>query len=94
MKIRLAAAVLLSLAPLLAEADERQDYYHRAAATDLAVFRSLDRNGDGVVTAEEARGDVHFGSRFNDIDINRDGVVTLEELRRYIRLRYGVEPPA
>ena len=71
-------------------ADDRETYSRRAAETDLATFRLLDLNRDGVLTPEEVQPDLNFGPRFNDIDINRDGVITREELRRYIERTYGV----
>ena len=49
----------------------------RAAGGGLADrFKQLDRNGDGKVSAEEARG----FSGFTEADANGDGFVTLDEL--------------
>ena len=75
-------------------ADERTEYYQRAAERDVASFHALDTNHAGSVTRQDTLGDLDFGPRFTDMDINRDGVVTFEELSRYIRLHYGVEVPA
>jgi hypothetical protein len=83
-------AIVLVLAMSAAVADDRETYNRRAAETDLAAFRLLDLNRDGVLTFDEVRADVDFAPRFNDMDINRDGVVTREELRRYIEQAYGV----
>lgn len=83
-------AIPLMLATTAAMANDREDYNRRAAETDLAAFRLLDLNRDGVLTPEEVQPDLNFGPRFNDIDINRDGVITREELRRYIEQAYGV----
>ena len=88
----IALALLMPAATMAA--DLRTEYYERAAATDMAAFRALDIDRNGVVTRSETRGDVDFGPRFDDIDINRDGIVTLEELRRYIGQHYGVSAPA
>jgi hypothetical protein len=74
-----------------AGADDRADYQRRAAASDTALFQSLDRDSDGRVTLSEARGDLNLGPRFGDMDINRDGVVTTEELQRYIGKHYGIQ---
>jgi hypothetical protein len=43
-------------------------------------FKRLDRNGDGKLTTEEAKG----VPRFRGADLNGDGVVTLEEAKRSI----------
>ncbi len=69
------------------------DYLRRAAQQDEASFRVLDRDQDGRLTLEEARGNNDWQARFNDIDINRDGVITREELARYIAARYGIALP-
>jgi Ca2+-binding EF-hand superfamily protein len=82
------AIVLLASMSVLAE--DRETYNRRAAETDLAAFRVLDLNRDGVLTFEEVRAEINFAPRFNDIDTDRDGVVTREELRRYIDRTYGV----
>lgn len=73
-----------------AGADDRSAYNRRAAETYVALFKSLDRNGDATVTRAEAGGDLNFVPYFDDMDINRDGIVTMEELRRYIEMRYDV----
>ena len=86
-----ALTVLLAMA-MSAGADDRSDYNRRAAARDLELFHSLDRNLDGVVTRAEAQGDVNFLPRFNDMEMDMDGVVTLAELHRYLERQYGVRP--
>lgn len=83
----MAIVLLLSTSVL---ADDRETYSRRAAEADLAAFRVLDLNRDGVLTRDEVLADLNFGPRFNDIDINRDGVITPEELRRYLEQAYGV----
>ena len=92
MKLGIWLAAALAAMMSTAVADDRESYNRRAAEADLASFRALDLNRDGVLTPEEVRGDLGFGPRFNDIDINRDGVVTPAELRRYIEQTYGVTP--
>jgi EF hand domain-containing protein len=83
-------AMVLVLATSAAAADDRETYNRRAAETDLAAFRLLDLDRDGVLTFDEVRGDLNVGPRFNDMDIDRNGVVTREELRRYLEQAYGV----
>lgn len=82
--------LVLLLATSAAVADDREAYNRRAAESDLAAFRLLDLNRDGVLTPDEVRADLNFGPRFADIDTDRNGVVTREELRRYIERAYGV----
>jgi Ca2+-binding EF-hand superfamily protein len=73
-----------------ASADDRADYNKRAAERFVSLFQSLDRNGDGVVTRDEAKGDLTFVPRFDDMDIDRNGIVSAEELRRFIEAQFGV----
>lgn len=83
------AMVVLLLSALTAGADDRTLYNERVAARITALFQSLDRNADGVVTREESHGDLNFTPRFADMDINSDDNVTSEELQRYIEQRYA-----
>jgi hypothetical protein len=93
MKIRsmyqIGALVLLLACAMGAGADDRSEYNRRAAARDLSLFHSLDRNGDGAVTRLEARGDINFLPRFDDMEVDMDGVVTTVELHRYLEQQYG-----
>jgi Ca2+-binding EF-hand superfamily protein len=83
------ALVLLAACAAGAGADDKSEYKRRAAARDLSLFQSLDRNTDGAVTRQEAHGDINFLPRFNDMDIDMDGVVTTVELHRYLEQQYG-----
>lgn len=87
-----AALVLLAAFAMGAGADDKSEYERRAAARDLSLFQSLDRNGDGAVTRLEAQGDINFLPRFNDMEVDMDGVVTTAELQRYLEQQYGVRP--
>ena len=73
-------------------ADDRETYNRRAAAADAALFQQLDRDRDGRLSREEARGDLNLGPRFDDMDVNRDGIVTREELGVYLQQTFGVVP--
>ena len=88
---RAGALVLLMACAMSAGADDKSEYNRRAAAHDLSLFHSLDRNGDGAVTRLEARGDVNFLPRFDEMEVNMDGVVTAAELQRYLEQQYGVK---
>ena len=89
-KHKAAVIVLLSALSPAAPADDRMDYNERVAARLVALFQSLDRNADDVVTRDESRGDLNLGPRFADMDINSDGNVTRKELQRYNEQPYGV----
>jgi hypothetical protein len=89
-KHKVVTVLLLSALSVPALADDRTDYNERVAARLVALFQSLDRNGDDVVTREESRGDLDLGPRFADMDINSDGNVTRKELQRYNEQPYGV----
>jgi hypothetical protein len=49
-----------------------------ASAQDRSQFRGLDRNGDGVITRAEWRGN---NRSFRNHDLNGDNVITREEMR-------------
>ena len=87
--LRAGVLVFLAACAAGAGADDEIEYNRRAAARDFALFQSLDRNANGVVTRLEARGDVNFLPRFDDMEVDMNGVVTTAELRRYLEQRYG-----
>lgn len=87
---QIGVSVLLATCAVGAGADDKSEYNRRAAARDLSLYQSLDRNADGAVTRLEAHGDINFLPRFDDMDINRDGVVTMAELHRYLGQQYEV----
>jgi hypothetical protein len=67
----------------------KAEYDRRNAERYRGLFAWLDTNGDRVVTAAEAHGDLDFGVVFDDMDIDRDGRVTERELNRHIEQRFG-----
>ena len=69
--------------------DDRLEYERRVGERYATLFESLDRNRDGLVTREEAHGDLNFIPSFDDIDTNRNSAVTRHELRSYLERRYG-----
>ena len=92
MKVYVAAAVLLATGVSVWANAEKAGYYQRAAQTDMALFRELNRAGNGLLTKVDIRGDMRLGTRFDDIDINRDEIVTPQEMKVYIEKTYGVIP--
>ena len=91
MRIATLAAVLLAVHCMPAWAqDDQAAYNERAARTDMAQYRELDRAGKGLLAREDTRSDLNLGPRFDDIDTNRDGIVTQQEMRTYIERKYGV----
>lgn len=92
MKIMVMAAAALLLAHGVSAGANGVEaaYKQRAARTDLALFRELDRAGSGYLNRKDVRGDLNLGPRFDDIDTNRDEIVTLQEMQVYIEKMYGV----
>ena len=90
--MRFLLALMFAALAAPAWADDRETYNRRAAAADAALFQQLDRDRDGRLSREEARGDLNLGPRFDDMDVNRDGIVTREELGSYLQQTYGVVP--
>ena len=86
-------AVCLALAACAlsaAAADPKAEYELRNAERYVALFTTLDRNLNGVVSRAEANGDLNFMPRFDEIDINRDGLVTGPELQRFVEQQHGL----
>jgi hypothetical protein len=82
MKSMLFAATALAAA--VASAQMPPEYLKRVADGYRASLKASDRDGDGVVTREEVRGDLTLEARFDDIDINRDGRITPDEAERFL----------
>ena len=87
-----AAALPLAICVNVRANDDEARYNQRAAQTDMALFRELNRAGNGLLTKEDVRGDMRLGTRFDDIDTNRDGIVTQQEMQAYVEKTYGVIP--
>lgn len=77
-----AAASLVVGGAALAQAPD--EYAKRVAENYRAAFKQADRNADGAVTRDEARGDLLFLPQFDAMDIDRDGRVTAAELERFL----------
>lgn len=73
---RMFAATALSVACSLALAASTD-----AVAPARAGVNSLDRNGDGLVSRDEASGHPRLAQSFDQIDANKDGLLNADELR-------------
>lgn len=83
-RARAACALLSMLAAIAAAQGPPADYAARLAHRHRAAFALDDRDKDGKLTREEAKGDILLETWFNDIDANRDGVITTAELERFL----------
>ena len=86
---RLVMAVATACLTQAAVADERLEYERRVGERYAVLFETLDRNRDGLVTREEAQGDLNFIPSFDSIDTNRNSAVTRQELLSYLEHRFG-----
>lgn len=56
-----------------------------------AAFKSLDVDGDGLVSKAEAAGNAEVTGAFDRADRNRDGKLSAAEYERYIKLKARAE---
>ena len=54
-----------------------------AAGSKADTFKTLDKDGDGQVTAEEAAGDATVNSHFSALDKNADGKISADEFKAH-----------
>ncbi len=87
--LRSVVAAALTVCAQAGFPNDQLDYERRVGSRFATLFESLDLNRDGMVSREEARGDLNFIPSFDDIDFNRDALVTRDELRAYLERRYG-----
>ena len=87
MNTRILVAVALSAAFSVAS----------AASTDGSPapargFSSLDKNGDGVISRDEAAAHPRLANSFDRIDTNKDGVLSQDELRAAHQAHHADRP--
>jgi len=66
-----------------------------AASTDGSPargFASLDKNGDGVISRDEAAAHPRLAESFDRIDTNKDGVLSQDELRAARQAHHADRP--
>lgn len=83
--VSILAALGIASAALLAYADpaaQPADAPHHHHAHGL---KSLDTNGDGLISREEAQAAPGLATNFDAIDANHDGQLSREELRAYMK---------
>lgn len=59
-----------------------------ATATQMPEFSTLDANGDGAISQEEAKNQVSLSAIFGDVDANKDGKL---DSREYAEARNRIE---
>ncbi|MES2744107.1 MAG: EF-hand domain-containing protein [Bdellovibrionota bacterium] len=54
-----------------------------AGAKGTDAWKTLDKDGDGSLSAEEAAGDAELNSHFSTLDKNADGKLSAEEYKAH-----------
>lgn len=52
------------------------------ASADAKVFQSLDQDGNGFLTFEEAEANDNLAGAFDDGDVNQDGMIDMAEFEK------------
>jgi len=60
---------------------------------DARQLRTIDADGNGMISRDEARVSATLAADFDAIDANRDGQITPDELRAWKKIRAGRRPP-
>ena len=58
----------------------------------IESFQEVDSDGDGRISAEEARSSAYLVKAFEDMDRNRDGMLDREEYNAYGRVSRAPAP--
>ena len=61
--------------------------------TSADRFRAIDRNKDGVISAEEWKDGSHAGTPFSSVDANKDGRISLREFSAWDERRPAAAAP-
>ena len=71
------AALLASMSAFAQDPQQQTD--PNAAAGQGGDFATLDANGDGSVSQDEAKADATLSSKFAELDTNKDGKLSSSE---------------
>ncbi|PLY16762.1 MAG: hypothetical protein C0631_02790 [Sedimenticola sp.] len=58
-------------------------YSFNALASDSELFKQLDTNADGAISADEAAADPMVSADWNTIDVNSDGMIESVEFSAF-----------
>ncbi|MEW6313098.1 MAG: EF-hand domain-containing protein [Pseudomonadota bacterium] len=68
-----------------AQVQQRRDKMARMQEEAAANFKQADKNGDGMLSKEEAQAMPRVAQNFDAIDANKDGQATHDEIRAFMR---------
>ena len=79
---RLALALLTTTFALGAFAQQAPAAPPAGGDKGTAAFKRLDTNGDGKISADEAKANKHMAKGFSKADLNGDGTVSSDEMKQ------------
>ena len=75
-------AVLFASVPFVAQAKAKKEHGVDVKKQE-AEFKSLDKDGDGGVSPEEAKSESKLNDGYKKADADNDGKVTLDEYKKF-----------
>jgi hypothetical protein len=89
LKVAALATALVSLSAFGADPDADQT---RAQQNPLPDFSTLDKNGDGAISKDEAREQSWVASRFGELDGDKNGKLSGEEYKKALDMSKAPNP--